>query len=178
MQLHIICPVLVLVSFFLVERNIHFTLKESLLCMSPIIIYAMVYVWKVVVIGPENGGWNDFYRMTEYAPVYVSVPLMLLLALGITIGIRRISGLVFASYRKKLTALWTDDVGPVEVRIELFGLGRFVGEGGYGSDIPIPLDIIIMLSERYGLRESDLVQAYARGALDGYMEKKERQRSR
>ena len=176
-QLHIICPVLVLVSFFLVECNSHFTMKESMLCMIPVTFYALVYIWQVAVIGFPNGGWNDFYHMTDFVPIYVSVPFMFMLAFGISIGILKISRVLLALRRKKLTALWTDDVDPIEVKIELFGLGRFAGENGEESDIPIPLDIINMLAERYHLKTSDLIQAYARGALDGFAEKAGRGRS-
>ncbi len=178
LPMHIICPILVLLSFFLAECNVHFTMKESILCMAPVVIYAAVYFWQVVIIGFPNGGWNDFYHLTDYMPIYVSAPLMFLLALGISAGILKISGLLYASRRKKLTALWTDDVDPVEVKIELFGLGRFAGESGEESDISIPLDIINMLAERYHLKASELIQPYARGVLDGFMEKAERGKSR
>lgn len=172
--LHLICPILVLISFFQVESNIRFSWKESMLCMIPIVLYALVYFWQVVVIGFENGGWNDFYHLTDFVPAYVSAPLMLLLALGISVGILKISVYLHAKRTKKITALWTDDVDPIEVRIELFGLGRFAGETGDESDIHIPMDFINMLAKRYNLKAGDLIRTYAKGVLDGFMEKKER----
>ncbi len=172
--MHIVCPVLVLLSFFMVERNCHFTLKDSLLCMIPVTLYALVYIWQAVVVGVQNGGWNDFYHINDFVPFYVTVPVLFLLTLGISVGILRISRVLFASRRKKLTALWTDDIDPVEVRIELFGLGRFAGENGEESNISIPLDIIHMLAERYRLKADDLIRCYTRGALDGLAERTER----
>ena len=142
--------------------------------MLPVVIYTIVYFFLVVVIGFENGGWNDFYHFTDYVPVYVSFPVMILLALGISIGILYASNLSLTARIKSLTALWTDEVEPLEVKIEMFGLGRYVGEMEGDSEIPIPMDIIGMLSDRYGMKIEDLLLPYTKGVSDAFMEKKGR----
>lgn len=177
-QLHIICPSLVLASFFMVERDSHFTPRDSLICMIPVAVYALVYTWQVVVVGFDRGGWNDFYHLTDYVPIYVSAPSMLALALGISVGILKISNRLLTLRRKRLTALWTDGVRPVQVKIEMFGLGRYTGENGDESEIPIPMDIIAMLAERYGIETEALLQIYTRGVLDGYLDRQSAMRKK
>ena len=85
--LHGVCPVLAVIAFcfFMSQKNMRF--GDSLIAIIPVIIYAVVYFIMVVVIGEENGGWNDFYGFATYIPWWVSaialVPLSLLIATGI-----------------------------------------------------------------------------------------------
>ena len=87
--LHGVCPILAVAAFcfFMSQKQMRFW--DSLFAIVPVIIYAVVYFIMVVVIGEENGGWNDFYGFATYIPWWVSaialVPLSLLIATGIRV---------------------------------------------------------------------------------------------
>lgn len=46
---------------------------------------------------------------------------------------------------------WHDNLDPVEVRIEAYGLGRMAGQYGEKDIVQIPYDILEYLSEKYHL---------------------------
>ncbi|MBR1455126.1 MAG: hypothetical protein IJ593_10880, partial [Lachnospiraceae bacterium] len=43
--LHLICPTLILISFFLMESNYRFTIKDAALTVIPVFIYAIIYIY-------------------------------------------------------------------------------------------------------------------------------------
>ena len=67
---------------------------------------------------------------------------------------------------RKLGARWPDDISPVEMKIEAFGLGRYMGAHLDRSEIVIPMDIIKLMSEKSGVPEEELAQAYIKGVTD------------
>ena len=87
--LHGVCPILAIVAFcfFMSEKRLR--LRDSLLALIPVLIYAAVYVVMVVVIGEEKGGWNDFYgfltRLPMWIPMTAIMPLTFLIATGIRV---------------------------------------------------------------------------------------------
>lgn len=174
--LHLICPLLVLIAFFLVESDNHYTVRDTMIALIPFAIYCLIYLYEVVVVGPEQGGWSDFYHFMDFVPLYVSLPAMCLLAFGIATGIRLLSNRMNTVRRQKLTALWAEDASPVEVKIEVFGLGRFTGRNGDKNNISLPLDILEMLSERYGIKLDELIRAYTKGVTDGLQDRSKRRR--
>ncbi len=82
--LHAICPLLAIDAFcfFMSEKRLE--LKDSLLALIPVFIYAVIYYVMVVVVGEENGGWSDFYgfltRLPTWVPLTVIMPLTFLIA--------------------------------------------------------------------------------------------------
>ena len=87
--LHGVCPILAIVAFcfFMSEKRLR--LRDSLLALIPVLIYAAVYVVMVVVVGEEKGGWNDFYgflsRLPHWIPLTAIMPLTFLIATGIRV---------------------------------------------------------------------------------------------
>ena len=87
--LHGVCPILPIVAFcfFMSEKRLR--LRDSLLALIPVLIYAAVYVVMVVVVGEEKGGWNDFYgfltRLPMWIPMTAIMPLTFLIATGIRV---------------------------------------------------------------------------------------------
>ena len=166
--LHIVCPVMIVLSFFFIESNYRYTSKDALFCIIPVLIYGFVYFTEVVVKGEENGGWPDYYHFTTNAPVAVSAAAMLAITFGVALLIGRISN-ILSKYRagKLEEGLWEDDVSPVEIKIELFGLGRYMGRHEDMSNATLPLDIIELLSHKYGLKKEELIRSYTKGLMDG-----------
>lgn len=172
LYLHILCPIMVIVSFFLVESGFRFTLKNALFAAIPALLYEAIYFCEVVVIGKANGGWEDMYHMTEYLPAAVSALIVTGLALGISLLIRRLyNGLTTLRLKKTEAGLWPEDADPVEINIEMFGLGRYMGKHADVKYIELPLDLIRMIADKYGLSAETLIKPYMRGVLDGIEEK-------
>ncbi len=66
---------------------------------------------------------------------------------------------------------WHDNLDPVEVRIEAYGLGRMAGQYGEKDIVQIPYDILEYLSEKYHLETADLIKPFVKGYLVGFSEK-------
>ncbi|MBO7634287.1 MAG: hypothetical protein J6S72_07890 [Lachnospiraceae bacterium] len=86
--LHGVCPILCIVAFCCFINSILIRLKESVLALIPVLIYAAVYVVMVVFIGEERGGWNDFYGFTTRVPIWVSFSVIIPMTVGIILLLR------------------------------------------------------------------------------------------
>lgn len=77
---HVINPLLAVVSFCIFERGIPFSTKGAALGILPLLAYGVVYIVMVCVIGEANGGWPDLYGFADMMVVVV-IALILLQAL-------------------------------------------------------------------------------------------------
>ncbi len=168
--LHIVCPVTVLISFMLVESHHTTTWKDTLLCLLPFIIYSFVYIIMVVVVGEDHGGWEDLYMLKTFVPAYVSFPIAWGLAYGIAFVIKKISERLSRLRRIGMFASWEEDASPVEVNIEVYGLGRYYGLHGDENELVVPYDILEALAEKYSMEPDRLVKVYMKGLMDGIKE--------
>ena len=169
--LHLICPILVLISFFMVESDHHYTFRDSLIGLIPFFIYCSVYLYQVIFVGENNGGWSDFYHVTDYVPLYISFLGIMLMGFGIALAIRLFSNRLNECRRKKLTAFWKPDADPVEIKIEVFGLGRYTGKYGDKDNICLPLDILELMAKRYSIKTDELLRVFIKGMMEGMKEK-------
>lgn len=71
--LHGLCPILAIIAFCFLMTGHVIKLKEAVISMSPVILYAMVYYFMVEILGPDNGGWDDFYGFFTRIPAWVSL---------------------------------------------------------------------------------------------------------
>lgn len=165
--LHIVCPILVLVSFFLVESGRRYSLRSALAACIPAMIYMVVYVIEVVLIGKENGGWEDLYRVMEFMPFWLAWLAAVLLTVCISLLVRWLYNRLIAFRQKKMNMhLWPLDVNPMEINIEMFGLGRYMGKHADREFVELPLSLINRIAARYGLKTEALIRPYIRGFLD------------
>jgi len=89
LYLHLICPVLLMASFTLLEKENALGRGTALLGALPALVYGLVYLVLVVAVGPRNGGWYDFYGFNTGGYWYVIFPAMMLFALAIAAALRR-----------------------------------------------------------------------------------------
>lgn len=172
LYLHIICPFLILVSFLLIESYYRFKLKDTLISMIPVFIYAFVYIYEVVIKGTKNGGWDDIYYFNTYVPACVSLIVMMIITFSVSLIIRTIYNKIALYRRKKLIDnLWDDSVSAVDIKIEFFGLGRYMGRKEYRTYATIPLDIIYIVAEKYHIKKEELANVFMKGMLDKIDEK-------
>ena len=144
--LHGVCPILAIVAFcfFMSEKRLR--LRDSLLALIPVLIYAAVYVVMVVVVGEEKGGWNDFYgflsRLPHWIPLTAIMPLTFLIATGIRVLHNR-------SYDKRKadeSAFFTQLFADADVRKIVAAMARSHSSAKI-LDIVIPSRIITIMLE-------------------------------
>ena len=162
---HVFCPLLILVSFFQMENGHLLSWKERLLGAAPFCIYLIVYFIETGVIGESNGGWPDIYRIKEYLSPVLAIPVLLVLAFGVSTAIAVISNYLTKKRKKKMYLFWSDDLEPVEVRIEAFGMGRMAGQCSEKNNIQIPYDILEELAQKYNLETEDLIKPFVKGLM-------------
>lgn len=83
--MHLINPVLALVSFCVFERR-GMGFGTAMLGMLPVVLYGALYSWKVLLTAPERR-WEDFYCFNKNGRWYLSYALMLLGAFLICLGL-------------------------------------------------------------------------------------------
>ncbi len=74
--LHLINPLLCLVSFLFFEIGDEIPRHQRWLGIIPVILYEGLYLIMVVSIGAEGGGWKDFYEFNKGNRWYVFVFVM------------------------------------------------------------------------------------------------------
>ena len=169
--LHIVCPIMVLTSFQFVEAKYEYSLKERLLCLMPFIIYSFVYTYMVVIKGEANGGWGDVYMLNTFLPAYITFPAMWIAVFLVAGGIKKLSDVLQKIREKKMFDAWKEDADPIEVNIEMYGLGRYYGLHCDQNDLTVPLDIIENVAKRYNRKVEDLYNIYAKGLFHGIEER-------
>ncbi|MBR5755966.1 MAG: hypothetical protein IKX96_00250 [Firmicutes bacterium] len=174
--LHVICPIEVLISFELIEATYKYSKKDIMICLVPFLIYSIVYIVMVVFVGEANGGWPDIYMVCTFVPVYVSFPAMWVLAAAVALGIKKLSNVLNRKREAQLVSFWKEDADPVEINIEVYGLGRFYGLHGDKNDLSVPLDILESVSKRYRLDADKLYNVYVKGLLHGIKEREQNSR--
>lgn len=166
--LHVVCPLMAIVLFCSTETDKAFGCRDTLIALLPFLCYMTVYAYMVFFRGDSAGGWRDIYRMGEYIPFWLAAPLMLLITWGIALGYRYLHNRLIRSAARKLQACWADTIDPVEVKIEVFGLGNYLGHFARASDVYIPLDILTLLSVRYDIPLKTLVEVFVAGVMNEY----------
>lgn len=169
--LHIVCPVTILVSFMMVESGYRINIDESIICLFPFILYALIYTTKVFLIGEENGGWEDLYKLVTFAPISFSFPAMFMIALGVSLAIGKVYNYIGEIRKNKLQESWPEEASPVEIKIEAYGLGRYMGMHEESNNANLPLDILEEMAERYNIKQEELTRAYVKGVIDGSKER-------
>ena len=162
---HIICPLLILFSFFQMESGRLFTWKDRLLGIVPGAAYMLVYFIEVALVGEASGGWPDIYQVCERLHPALAIPAFLLLAFGVSTGIALLSNWLTRRRRKKMFLLWKKDLDPIEVKIEAYGMGRMAAQYGEENNIPIPNDILTELARMYGMDPEELMKAFVKGMM-------------
>ena len=70
--LHFLTPMLSILSVVALERTEGFDKKYVKYAVLSVLLYAIVYITMVAFIGPENGGWKDFYHFTFGGKMYLA----------------------------------------------------------------------------------------------------------
>ena len=58
-----------------------------------------------------------------------------------------------------------DDLDPIEVKIEAYGLGRMTAQSGERNNIQIPYDILTYIAKKYDMKTEDLMKPFIKGLM-------------
>ena len=72
LHMHLVGPLMAITSFCFFEDFEYLKKNTKLLPLIPVLTYGIVYAVMVLVIGPENGGWYDFYSFNMGGMWYVT----------------------------------------------------------------------------------------------------------
>ena len=143
--LHGVCPILSLVAFSFFISDHYVSYPECMLSLIPVFIYAGVYYILAVLIGEENGGWNDFYGFATYVPVWIPAVLILPVTFGISASLRYFHNRSFMKMREVTVE---DEYSEDYLKREIIYLARRNAAGDHPhSDIVIPRRFIKFLIE-------------------------------
>jgi len=170
--LHIVCPVMVLISFFMIESGYLFTVRDAALTVVPAVMYTAVYFIEVIAVGEQNGGWEDLYHVKEFVPLPVAAVAIPAVSFGIAMLIRFINNRRVRRHREQLMSkLIPEGVSTADVKIEMFGLGRYMGKHSDPEYVELYLGVLNMIARQYELKPEELVSPYVRGFFDSFNEK-------
>ena len=62
-------------------------------------------------------------------------------------------------------SLWREELEPIEVRIEAYGLGLMAGQRSDKNGIQIPYDILTFLAKKNGMDPEDLMKPFMKGLM-------------
>lgn len=164
--LHGVCPILHILAFCLFVTSHKIDVKQSLLSLIPVAIYAIVYFIMVVVITEENGGWKDFYGFATRVPFWIPAILILPLTFGITTLIRLWHNHSFVNRRKNEAEIFLNYFEGKSAEYILFEMGKARAKIQPHGDVILP---ILVIKRIVYFTESDLsIESAGRCYLDGY----------
>ena len=165
--LHIVCPLLVLISFFMVESVHPLTRVDNIRSLFPFTVYAALYIINVVFLKK----WDDHYMLNTFLPFYISLPLVTTLIYVIGWVIRIVHNRLLKYRETKLKMVWNEDLDPITVKIEIYSLGTHAGLHQEKDSVTVPYDILEQVSQKFNVRLEDLSRCYNKGVIDGLKEK-------
>ncbi len=144
--LHGVCPILAIVAFCFFMSEKRLTIRDSLLALIPVLIYAVVYVVMVVVVGEENGGWNDFYGFLTRLPMWIPLAAIMPLTFLIATGIRVLHNRSYDKRKADESAFFSRLFADADVRRIVAAMARSHSSAKI-LDIVIPSRIITIMLE-------------------------------
>ena len=156
--LHGLCPVLAIIAFCFIITNHVISIKESLIALLPVMLYAMVYYFMVEILGPDNGGWDDFYGFFTRIPSWISLLSFMPLTFGVATVIRLLHNRSCRRHMQWMAALINEEFSDKTIREQIV----YVAEGRRSEkktgNIVIPVPLIVAMIKNSG-DELDLEEA-------------------
>ncbi len=143
--LHGLCPILAIVTFCFVLKDLHIRFAGAFLCLIPVFIYACIYYTMVAVIGEERGGWNDFYGFLTRIPPWISMSAFLPVTFFIATGLRVLHNRSVERYRKAARKLYLEAYGAGNLQEVVLHLAAIRSKQDTTGNIVIPYHLLRML---------------------------------
>ena len=146
---HTINPLLITLLFVLAISDTHIKFSFSFVPIIPVFIYMIIYLIMVIILKE----WNDYYYTDKYIPWPVSLILIIAISFGICQLLRFLHNLTNKHINKTIEKYYKEspDFEFPKIKDAIALLAKIESKFYYkGDDIYIPVDIIKMLSDRYG----------------------------
>ena len=146
---HTLNPIFITLLFVLIISDEHVKFRWSFLALAPVAIYSFVYFIMVFVAKQ----WGDHYQTNAYIPWPVSLLAVLLVAFGVTQLLRFLHNLThkYVTVNLERYYLESEDYAFPAIKDAIAHLAEVEAKFYQkGDDIYIPIDIISLLSKRYG----------------------------
>ena len=146
---HTINPLLITLLFVLVISDAHIKFSFSFISIIPVFVYMIIYLIMVIILKE----WNDHYYTDKYIPWPVSLILIIAISFGICQLLRFLHNLTNKHVDKTIEKYYKEspDFEFPMIKDAIASLAKIESKFYYkGDDIYIPVDIIKMLSDRYG----------------------------
>lgn len=151
LYMHTINPLLITVLFVLVVSDAHIKFSQSFIAAVPVIVYMVVYFIMVFVAQV----WRDHYYTDKFIPWPASMVLIIAVSFGICQLLRFLHNSTNKRVHRSIERYYKEspDFEFPKVSDAIAALAKIESKFYYeGDDVYIPVDIIQMLSDRYGAR--------------------------
>lgn len=146
---HTINPLLITLLFVLVVSDTRIKFSFSFISLIPVIVYMVIYLFMVIILKE----WDDHYYTNKYIPWPVSLLLIIAISFGVCQLLRFFHNLANKWVNKTIEKYYKEspDFEFPMIKDAIASLAKIESKFYYkGDDIYIPVDIIKMLSDRYG----------------------------
>lgn len=168
--LHGVCPILTIVSFGCFVSDHKVTRKESFWSLLPVFLYAGLYFVMVIVIGEENGGWEDFYGFATQMSPWISAAAILPVTYAIAAALRLWHNRLYANRKRREAILYKNEFENADIRALITAAGRSRAATQKVWDIVVPVRVIEIM-----VRDSDCsVDEGCRIFLNAYLDEQEK----
>mgnify|MGYP006916079132 CR=1 FL=1 len=136
--LHGLCPILAIVVFCVVLKDLRLSFASTFLSLIPVFIYACIYYMLVAVMGR----WEDFYGFLTRIPSWVSMSAFLPLTFGIATGLRILHNRSVERYRKAARRLYLDAYGAGNMHDVILHIAAIRSKQDTTGNIVIPYHLL------------------------------------
>ena len=137
--LHGVCPILTMIAFCFFITSHVIRLRESVFALIPVLLYAMVYYYMVEILGPDNGGWDDFYGFFTKIPSWISLLSFMPLTFAIASFLRFLHNRSCLRLRQRTAELYEQEFAGENVGEQILSIASARRIGKDHSVIEIPL---------------------------------------
>ena len=137
--LHGLCPVLAIIAFCFLITNHVISRKESMIALTPVLLYAMVYYFMVEILGPDNGGWDDFYGFLTRIPQWISLLLFMPITFAIAAFLRFLHNRTCRRLRQKAAEFFAHEFEGKNIREQILMVADRHMLGNKRGNIVVPL---------------------------------------
>ncbi len=148
--LHGLCPILSILAFCFFITDHRIRIRESFYALIPVLIYASVYTYMVLILGQDNGGWEDFYEFFTRLPVWVPLVFILPLTYGIATGLRLLHNGSYERRRSHEAEAYRKAYGGADVREVVREMALAQSRRYKIADIVTPVRVIQRIIETSG----------------------------
>lgn len=136
--LHGLCPILAIIVFCFVLKDLRLSFASTFLSLIPVFIYACIYYMLVAVLGR----WDDFYGFLTRIPQWISISAFLPLTFGIATVLRILHNRSVGRYRKAARKQYLDAYGAGNMKEVILHIAAIRSKQDTTGSIVIPYHLL------------------------------------